>query len=95
MKDDGMEMKEKSDPKTEDQEDYCERTCSTIDGDEVVCGSDGYMYTSEAQLECYSSCLHIGEFLFSRPTIGVVILMCPMAIEICKNHHIREKHSLV
>ncbi|XP_036337265.1 putative uncharacterized protein DDB_G0291608 [Rhagoletis pomonella] len=46
-----------------DTEDYCERMCANVqDGDEeIVCGSDGYMYTSEAQMECYASCLHIGE----------------------------------
>ncbi|KAL5293288.1 hypothetical protein ACFFRR_011827 [Megaselia abdita] len=51
----------KTDAKTEDTEDYCERICSNVhdDDEQVICGSDGYMYTSEAQLECYSSCLHI------------------------------------
>lgn len=55
----------KTDAKTEDTEDYCERICSNVhdDDEQVICGSDGYMYTSEAQLECYSSCLHIGKVL--------------------------------
>ncbi|XP_054734429.1 putative uncharacterized protein DDB_G0291608 [Anastrepha obliqua] len=44
-----------------DTEDYCERICANIqdDDEEIVCGSDGYMYTSEAQMECYATCLHI------------------------------------
>lgn len=46
-----------------DTEDYCERICAIVEDEheEIVCGSDGYMYTSEAQMECYASCLHIGE----------------------------------
>lgn len=56
----------KPDPKAEDAEEYCERICSNVhdDDEQVICGSDGYMYTSEAQLECYSSCLHIGKVFF-------------------------------
>uniref|UniRef100_A0A1I8P304 Kazal-like domain-containing protein n=1 Tax=Stomoxys calcitrans TaxID=35570 RepID=A0A1I8P304_STOCA len=44
-----------------DTEDYCERICAIVEDEheEIVCGSDGYMYTSEAQMECYASCLHI------------------------------------
>ncbi|XP_073838541.1 uncharacterized protein [Musca autumnalis] len=44
-----------------DTEDYCERICAIVEdeNEEIVCGSDGYMYTSEAQMECYASCLHI------------------------------------
>lgn len=46
-----------------DTEEYCEGICATVEDEqeEILCGSDGYMYTSEAQLECYASCLHIGE----------------------------------
>ncbi|TMW51885.1 hypothetical protein DOY81_003014 [Sarcophaga bullata] len=44
-----------------DTEEYCERICAIVEdeNEEIVCGSDGYMYTSEAQMECYASCLHI------------------------------------
>uniref|UniRef100_A0A1I8MKF3 Uncharacterized protein n=1 Tax=Musca domestica TaxID=7370 RepID=A0A1I8MKF3_MUSDO len=44
-----------------DNEDYCERICAIVEdeNEEIVCGSDGYMYTSEAQMECYASCLRI------------------------------------
>ncbi|XP_075161358.1 uncharacterized protein LOC142234164 [Haematobia irritans] len=44
-----------------DTEEYCERICAIVEDEheEIVCGSDGYMYTSEAQMECYASCLHI------------------------------------
>ncbi|XP_014092516.3 probable basic-leucine zipper transcription factor Q isoform X1 [Bactrocera oleae] len=44
-----------------DTEDYCERMCANVqdEDEEIVCGSDGYMYTSESQMECYASCLHI------------------------------------
>ncbi|XP_037939176.1 transcription initiation factor TFIID subunit 12-like [Teleopsis dalmanni] len=57
-------------PEQKDTEQYCERMCAIVeDGDEeVVCGSDGYMYTSEAQLECYSSCLHIDVTIQSKGT---------------------------
>ena len=46
-----------------DTEEYCERICAIVEdeNEEIVCGSDGYMYTSEAQMECYASCLHIGK----------------------------------
>ncbi|KAM8708011.1 hypothetical protein ACLKA7_015046 [Drosophila subpalustris] len=44
-----------------DNEAYCEKICANVydENDEIVCGSDGYMYTGESQLECYSSCLNI------------------------------------
>ncbi|XP_050333620.1 BRD4-interacting chromatin-remodeling complex-associated protein [Bactrocera neohumeralis] len=44
-----------------DTEEYCERMCANVhdEDEEIVCGSDGYMYTSESQMECYASCLHI------------------------------------
>ncbi|XP_062136299.1 uncharacterized protein LOC133845755 [Drosophila sulfurigaster albostrigata] len=44
-----------------DKEAYCEKICANVydENDEIVCGSDGYMYTGESQLECYSSCLNI------------------------------------
>ncbi|XP_061386881.1 myb-like protein K [Musca vetustissima] len=44
-----------------DTEEYCERICAIVEdeNEEIVCGSDGYMYTSEAQMECYASCLRI------------------------------------
>lgn len=46
-----------------DTEAYCEKICANVqdEDEEIVCGSDGFMYTSEAQMECYASCLHIGE----------------------------------
>uniref|UniRef100_A0A0A1XQM2 Kazal-like domain-containing protein n=1 Tax=Zeugodacus cucurbitae TaxID=28588 RepID=A0A0A1XQM2_ZEUCU len=46
-----------------DTEDYCERMCANVqdEDEEIVCGSDGYMYTSESQMECYATCLHIGK----------------------------------
>ncbi|XP_030375636.1 mediator of RNA polymerase II transcription subunit 15 [Scaptodrosophila lebanonensis] len=48
-----------TDPK--DIEAYCEKICANVydENDQIICGSDGYMYTGEAQLECYSSCLGI------------------------------------
>ncbi|KAH8370803.1 hypothetical protein KR093_005059, partial [Drosophila rubida] len=50
-----------------DKEAYCEKICANVydENDEIVCGSDGYMYTGETQLECYSSCLNIGMFFLS------------------------------
>lgn len=49
-----------------DTEAYCEKICANVydENDEIVCGSDGYMYTGESQLQCYSSCLNIGKFYF-------------------------------
>ncbi|XP_055843031.1 myb-like protein AA [Episyrphus balteatus] len=59
-------------PTTEqkDTEEYCERICSNVqdEDEEVVCGSDGFMYTSEAQMECYASCLHIDVTIQSKGT---------------------------
>uniref|UniRef100_A0A1B0AI21 Kazal-like domain-containing protein n=1 Tax=Glossina pallidipes TaxID=7398 RepID=A0A1B0AI21_GLOPL len=51
-----------------DTEEYCERICAIVDDEheEIVCGSDGYMYTSEAQMECYASCLHIDVTILSK-----------------------------
>ncbi|XP_067643453.1 RNA-binding protein 33 [Eurosta solidaginis] len=51
-----------------DTEDYCEQMCANVqDSDEeIICGSDGYMYTSEAQMECYASCLHIDVTITSK-----------------------------
>ncbi|XP_055914769.1 myb-like protein AA [Eupeodes corollae] len=53
-----------------DTEEYCERICSNVqdEDEEVVCGSDGFMYTSEAQMECYASCLHIDVTIQSKGT---------------------------
>ncbi|KAH8261481.1 hypothetical protein KR044_009860 [Drosophila immigrans] len=50
-----------------DKEAYCEKICANVydENDEIVCGSDGYMYTGESQLECYSSCLNIGMLCLS------------------------------
>ncbi|XP_032598629.1 G-box-binding factor [Drosophila grimshawi] len=44
-----------------DNEAYCEKICANVydENDEIVCGSDGYMYTGETQLQCYSTCLNI------------------------------------
>lgn len=54
-----------------DTEDYCERMCANVqdEDEEIICGSDGYMYTSESQMECYATCLHIGErkYFLNRP----------------------------
>lgn len=48
-----------------DTEAYCEKICANVydENDEIVCGSDGYMYTGESQLQCYSSCLNIGKLI--------------------------------
>ncbi|EDW40283.1 GL25173 [Drosophila persimilis] len=49
-------------------ESYCENICANVydENDEIVCGSDGYMYTGETQLECYSSCLNISITIKSK-----------------------------
>ncbi|XP_068142434.1 ataxin-2 homolog [Drosophila tropicalis] len=51
-----------------DTESYCEKICANVydENDEIVCGSDGYMYTGEPQLECYSSCLNISVTIKSK-----------------------------
>ncbi|XP_004519170.1 altered inheritance of mitochondria protein 3 [Ceratitis capitata] len=56
-----------------DTEDYCERICANIqdDDEEIVCGSDGYMYTSESQMECYATCLHIDVTVQSKGSCNI------------------------
>ncbi|KAH8360392.1 hypothetical protein KR200_003855, partial [Drosophila serrata] len=51
-----------------DTENYCEKICANVydENDEIICGSDGYMYTGETQLQCYSSCLNISMFIIKR-----------------------------
>ncbi|KAH8368000.1 hypothetical protein KR084_005543 [Drosophila pseudotakahashii] len=46
-----------------DNESYCEKVCANVydENDEIICGSDGYMYTGETQLQCYSTCLNISK----------------------------------
>ncbi|XP_034656083.1 putative mediator of RNA polymerase II transcription subunit 26 [Drosophila subobscura] len=53
---------------TKATESYCENICANVydENDEIVCGSDGYMYTGETQLECYSSCLNISITIKSK-----------------------------
>ncbi|KAH8295840.1 hypothetical protein KR018_011712 [Drosophila ironensis] len=55
-------------PDAKDTESYCEKICANVydENDEIICGSDGYMYTGETQLQCYSSCLNISEFLKNK-----------------------------
>lgn len=47
----------------QESESYCEKICANVydENDEIICGSDGYMYTGETQLQCYSSCLNISK----------------------------------
>ncbi|XP_017128679.1 putative mediator of RNA polymerase II transcription subunit 12 [Drosophila elegans] len=51
-----------------DTESYCEKICANVydENDEIICGSDGYMYTGETQLQCYSSCLNISVTIKSK-----------------------------
>lgn len=60
------------DPK--DTENYCEKICANVydENDEIICGSDGYMYTGETQLQCYSSCLNISKSFI--PNICIVCI---------------------
>lgn len=59
-----------------DTEAYCEKICANVydENDEIVCGSDGYMYTGESQLQCYSSCLNIGKFYFCIGNLYIIQL---------------------
>ncbi|EDV40823.1 uncharacterized protein Dana_GF10702 [Drosophila ananassae] len=52
----------------QDTESYCEKICANVydENDEIICGSDGYMYTGETQLQCYSSCLNISVTIKSK-----------------------------
>ncbi|KAH8239047.1 hypothetical protein KR032_000246 [Drosophila birchii] len=54
--------------KQKDTESYCEKICANVydENDEIICGSDGYMYTGETQLQCYSSCLNISTYILIR-----------------------------
>ncbi|XP_017001907.2 ataxin-2 homolog [Drosophila takahashii] len=51
-----------------DNESYCEKVCANVydENDEIICGSDGYMYTGETQLQCYSTCLNISVTIKSK-----------------------------
>ncbi|XP_017072275.1 putative uncharacterized protein DDB_G0268364 [Drosophila eugracilis] len=51
-----------------DTESYCEKVCANVydENDEIICGSDGYMYTGETQLQCYSTCLNISVTIKSK-----------------------------
>ncbi|KAH8322041.1 hypothetical protein KR059_000946, partial [Drosophila kikkawai] len=51
-----------------DTESYCEKICANVydENDEIICGSDGYMYTGETQLQCYSSCLNISMYILKK-----------------------------
>ncbi|XP_017042440.1 ataxin-2 homolog [Drosophila ficusphila] len=62
----GISSSPPDDPK--DTESYCEKICANVydENDEIICGSDGYMYTGETQLQCYSSCLNISVTIKSK-----------------------------
>lgn len=69
-----------------DNEAYCEKICANVydENDEIVCGSDGYMYTGESQLECYSSCLNIGKHVETSLSQFIYIIFSFIFFQRCR-----------